>query len=136
MLWKESYEIGVPLIDAQHKELFRRVELFLQVLRSEVCWDEKVQKVNETLEFMKGYVVEHFRDEEEYQQSIGYPGYEAHKQLHTGMVEYVLEFSKKYEQSNNDEQLIQQFGGKLLAWLINHVAAEDQRIADYAKKKG
>ncbi len=136
MLWKDNYELGVPLIDAQHKELFRRVESFLQVLRSEVCWDEKVQKVNDTLEFMKGYVVEHFRDEEEYQRSIGYPGYEAHKQKHTGMVDYVLEFSRQYEQSNNDEQLIQQFGGKLLAWLINHVAAEDQRIADYAIKKG
>ncbi len=136
MLWKDNYELGVPLIDAQHKELFRRVESFLQVLRSEVCWDEKVQKVNETLEFMKGYVVEHFRDEEEYQRSIGYSRYEAHKQIHTGMVDYVLDFSKQYEQSNNDEQLIQQFGGRLLAWLINHVAAEDQRIADYATKKG
>jgi len=28
--------------------------------------------------------------------------------------------------------LMQEFGGKLLAWLINHVAAEDQRIANYA----
>jgi hemerythrin len=136
MLWRDKYELGVPLIDEQHKELFRRVESFLQVLRSEAKWDEKVQKVNETLEFMKGYVVEHFRDEEEYQQSIGYPGYEAHKQIHIGMVNYVLDFSKQYEQSNNDEQLIQQFGGKLLAWLINHVAAEDQCIADYAIKKG
>jgi len=136
MLWKDKYELGVPLIDAQHKELFRRVESFLLVLRSAVSWDEKVQKVNETLEFMKGYVVEHFRDEEEYQKCVGYPGYEAHKQIHTGMVDYVLEFSKQYEQSNHDEQLIQQFGGRLLAWLINHVAAEDQRIADYAIKKG
>jgi hemerythrin len=136
MLWKDNYEIGVPQIDEQHKELFRRVESFLQVLRSQVSWEEKVQKVNETLEFMKGYVVEHFRDEEEYQKSVGYPGFEAHKQIHTGMVDYVLEFSKQYEQSNHDEQLIQQFGGKLLAWLINHVAAEDQRIANYARKKG
>lgn len=136
MLWKDNYEIGVPLIDVQHKELFRRVESFLQVLRSEVCWEEKVQKVNETLEFMKVYVVEHFRDEEEHQRNIGYPGYEAHKQIHTGMVDYVLEFSRQYEQSNNDEQLIQQFGGRLLAWLINHVAAEDHRIAEYAIKKG
>jgi hemerythrin len=31
---------------------------------------------------------------------------------------------------------MQQFGGKLLSWLINHVAAEDQLIADYAKKEG
>jgi hemerythrin len=54
----------------------------------------------------------------------------------TGMVNYVQEVSKQYEQSNDNEHLMQQFGGRLLAWLINHVAAEDQRIADYAKKKG
>ena len=38
-----------------------------------------------------------------------------------------------------NEQMMQQFGGKLLAWLINHVASEDQRIANYAierKAKG
>ena len=136
MLWKDNYNLGVPSIDAQHKELFRRVESFLQVLRSEERWEDKIPKIDETLEFMKGYVVDHFRDEEEYQRSIGYPGYEAHKQKHTGMVEYVLEVTQQYEQSNNNEQLMQQFGGRLLAWLINHVAAEDQRIADYARKKG
>lgn len=136
MLWKDKYELGVPLIDTQHKELFRRVESFMQVLRSEDNWEERVPQLNETLEFMKRYVVEHFRDEEEYQQSINYPGYEAHKEVHNGMVNYVQEVSKQYENSNYDEQLMQQLGGRLLAWLINHVAAEDQRIADYALKKG
>jgi len=136
MLWKDNYELGVPEIDAQHKELFRRVESFLQVLRSEDSWEKRVPKLNETLEFMKKYVVEHFRDEEEYQKSINYPGYEAHKQRHMGMVNYVQEVSRRYEQSNNNEDLMQEFGGRLLSWLINHVAAEDQLIAEYAKKKG
>lgn len=136
MLWKDNYELGVPVIDAQHKELFRRVESFLQVLRSKNSWTEKIPKINETLEFMQRYVVEHFRDEEKYQQSIDYPGYEIHKEIHDGMVNYVLEVSKQYEQSHNNEQLMQQFGGRLLAWLINHVAAEDQRIAEYVIKKG
>ena len=136
MLWKDNYELGVPRIDAQHKELFRRVESFLLVLRSVDCWDDKIPKINETLEFMKKYVVEHFRDEEEYQRSINYTGYEVHKQIHNDMVKYVAEVSKRYEQSNYDEELMQEFGGRLLAWLINHVAAEDQRIADYAKKRG
>ena len=135
MLWKDKYELGVELIDTQHKELFRRVDAFMKTLRSSASWDEKVQQVNETLAFMKGYVVEHFRDEEEYQKSIAYPGYEAHKQIHTDMVNYVLEVSAEYEKRGFNEQLMQQFGGKLLAWLINHVAAEDQRIADYALKK-
>lgn len=136
MLWKDKYQLGVVVIDQQHKELFERVGAFMKTLRSAAVWEDKVQQVNETLEFMKGYVVEHFRDEELYQQQIGYPGYEAHKQIHADMVSYVLEVSKNYEESGYNEQLMQQFGGKLLAWLINHVAAEDQRIATYAIEKG
>ncbi|HAA38126.1 MAG TPA: hemerythrin [Firmicutes bacterium] len=136
MLWKDKYELGVAVIDAQHKELFKRVESFLHVLRAKDSWEEKIPALNETLEFMKRYVVEHFRDEEDYQQSINYPGYKAHKQIHDDMVNYVLEVSQQYEQANNSEHLMQQFGGRLLAWLINHVAAEDQLIADYANKKG
>ncbi|MBI4857853.1 MAG: hemerythrin family protein [Acetobacterium woodii] len=135
MLWKDKYELGDSLIDTQHKELFQRVETFMGTLRSADSWEDKVQHVNETLEFMKGYVVEHFRDEEVYQKSIDYPGYEAHKQIHLDMVNYVLQVSDEYERSGFDEKMMQQFGGKLLAWLINHVASEDQRIADYAIKR-
>lgn len=136
MLWKEKYKVGVPVVDLQHEELFQRVDAFMQILRSSASWDEKLMKVNETLEFMKGYVVEHFRDEEEYQQRIGYPSYEAHKRIHTNMVNYVVEFSVTYAKSGCNEQLLQQFAGKLLAWLINHVATEDQKIAAYAIEMG
>lgn len=136
MIWKDKYELGVSVVDEQHRELFQRVDAFMKILRYTASWEEKVQRVNETLEFMKVYVVEHFRDEEEYQQRIGYPGYELHKQIHTDMVNYVLQFTEEYEKSGYSEQLMQQFAGKLLAWLINHVAAEDQRIATYAIEKG
>ncbi len=136
MIWKDKYELGVRIVDEQHKELFKRVDEFMNILRYTASWEEKIQRVNETLEFMKVYVVEHFRDEEEYQLKIGYPDYEKHKKIHTDMVNYVLEFTQEYERSGNSEQLMQQFAGKLLAWLINHVAAEDQRIAKYAIEKG
>lgn len=136
MFWRDKYKLGVDLTDTQHKELFDRVEAFMQTVRSDEAWETKVAHVNETLEFMKAYVVEHFRDEEEYQQAIGYPGYEAHKKVHEDMVNYVLEISDKYEKSGYNQQMMQQFAGKLLAWLINHVAADDQRIAAYAIEKG
>lgn len=136
MLWKDKYELGVDLIDTQHKELFQRVETFLYTLRSVASWEEKVQRVNETLEFMNGYVIEHFRDEEAYQKKIGYPHYEMHQQIHKEMVNYVQQVSVEYEREGCNEQLMQQFAGKLLAWLINHVASEDQRIANYAIEKG
>ena len=136
MLWKDKYKLGVPLIDSQHLELFQRVDAFLGTVRAAAPWEQKVQPVGETLDFMKGYVVEHFRDEEAYQRKIGYPDYEAHLQKHRDMVRYVASVSEEYERKGFNEQLMQQFAGRLLSWLINHVAAEDQRIAAYAIEKG
>ncbi|MEL7601539.1 MAG: hemerythrin family protein [Bacillota bacterium] len=136
MIWKDKYAVGVPVIDGQHKELFRRVTDFVTTLRSDGDWATKEQSVNDTLNFMKAYVVEHFRDEEAYQREIGYPGFEAHRKIHADMVHYVGEVAEQYGKSSEKEQLMQQFGGKLLAWLINHVTAEDQKIADYERKRG
>lgn len=136
MVWKEKYKIGVPLIDEQHEELFRRVTDFLETLRSGGEWAQKVSKVNETLSFMKDYVVVHFRDEEAYQQSIGYPDLDSHRAVHKDMVNYVVSFAQAYEKQGYQEALVQQFGGRLLAWLINHVVATDQKIAIYAKAQG
>lgn len=136
MLWKDKYALGVSLIDRQHMELFGRVDAFLQTLRSSAAWDEKARWVGETLEFMNGYVVEHFREEEGYQERIGYPGSEAHRKAHTDMVDYVLEITAQFHGAGCSEALMQQFAGRLMAWLIHHVASEDQRIAAYAVKAG
>lgn len=135
MIWKEKYRIDVPAIDAQHEELFSRVTVFVEALRSNVPWAEKMPLVNETLAFMKEYVVTHFADEEAYQNSVGYPGVREHKKVHDDMVAYVVQIADEYVQAGYPEALMQQFAGKLLAWLINHVAAEDQRIAAYVKEK-
>lgn len=135
MIWKEKYRIGVPLIDSQHEELFRRVTEFVETLRSPGEWNQKSEKVNETLDFMKDYVITHFHDEEAYQREIGYPEFEEHRKIHNDMVRYVGEVAAQNERGDCDERLMQQFAGKLLAWLINHVAANDQKIAQYVKSR-
>lgn len=136
MIWKDKYRVGVALIDEQHEELFRRVTDFVETLRSPGEWNGKITKVNETLAFMKDYVVTHFHDEEAYQREIGYPDSEAHRKIHNDMVRYVSEIAAQYECEEYNEKLMQQFAGKLLAWLINHVAASDQKIAEYVNSKG
>ena len=68
MFWKDKYRLGVTL-DREHQELFQRVEAFMKILRSTQSWEDKVHELNETLEFMKGYVVEHFSHEEEYRKN-------------------------------------------------------------------
>ncbi|NLC77770.1 MAG: hemerythrin family protein [Clostridia bacterium] len=136
MMWKEKYRLGVDKIDEQHEELFRRVSEFVLALRKEGQWEAKLPKVKETMEFMQSYVVTHFNDEEAYQQSIDYTGFEQHREIHEQFKAEVGQFAERFEQEGFAEDLVQQFAGKLMAWLINHVAASDQKIAEYVRTKG
>ncbi len=135
-MWKEKYRIGVELIDGQHKELFHRVEEFVRALRNSEKWEDKQDKVKETMEFMEQYVVVHFDDEEAYQNKVNYPEANLHRQIHENFKAEVFNFSQRFEKEGYKEELVQQFAGKLMAWLINHVGAADQKIADYVKAHG
>lgn len=98
MMWKEKYKVGVELIDEQHKELFQRVSHFTQTIRSEEDWEKKLDKVKETMDFMKDYVVVHFNEEEAYQEKINYPDIEEHKKAHASFKEGVNNYVKILKQ--------------------------------------
>ena len=136
MMWKEIYRIGVDKVDAQHQELFRRVADFLMAIKGGGGWEKKVEKVKETMVFMQNYVVEHFTDEETYQKEINYPGYEKHCQIHEEFKAEVNKYALKFAESGYNEEIAQEFGGKLMTWLIYHVAMEDQKIGEYVRREG
>ncbi|NSW92302.1 MAG: hemerythrin family protein [Firmicutes bacterium] len=136
MMWKEMYRIGVDKIDEQHQELFRRVEEFLRAVKGAGQWEEKLAKVKDTLAFMQGYVVEHFQNEEEYQREINYPGYEQHHKIHEEFKFEVNKYAQKFAEKGYTEEFAQEFAGKLMTWLINHVAMTDQKIGQYVRKGG
>jgi len=96
----------------------------------------KDDKVKETMAFMKDYVVDHFNEEEAYQAKINYPELEAHKKAHASFKEGIENYVKIFEEEGFNEDRIQEFGGKLMTWLIMHVAGMDQKIGEYVKSKG
>ncbi|MEG6523562.1 bacteriohemerythrin [Desulfotomaculum sp. 1211_IL3151] len=136
MMWKEKYKIGVPLIDNQHEELFKRVSEFIQTVRGEGNWQAKLDKVKENMAFMQEYVVVHFNAEEAYQKKINYPDLENHQKIHAKFKADVNRYVQRLEQEGYSEELVQEFGGKLMAWLIMHVAAMDQKIGEYVEGQG
>lgn len=136
MMWKEKYKIGVDIIDKQHEELFKRVSAFIQTVQQKGPWEIKLAKVKETLEFMQQYVVFHFADEEAYQEKMNYPDLEDHKAAHNKFKEAVNDYAIRMEKEDYPEQLVQEFSGKLMTWLIMHVAATDQKIGQYVERQG
>lgn len=131
MIWKEEYKIGVELVDEQHKELFKRLGDFIQTVRSDKEKAEKKDEVEKTLNFMGEYVVTHFDAEEALQKKFDYPDFENHHQIHEDFKAEVAEFQEKYQQNEYDEDFVMEFSGRLLTWLINHVASTDQDIGEH-----
>lgn len=134
-MWKEKYRIGLENVDLQHKELFDRVAAFVQSLRGEGSWPSKLVKVQETMDFMQDYVITHFRWEEAYQQKIHYPGCAEHHKIHEEFRAEVQEYARHFRRNGYDEDSVQKLGGKLMAWLINHVVATDLKMAQYVQAK-
>lgn len=126
-MWKDSYKIGVELIDKQHRELFNTVEHLLDVMGKDDIEDRKKECMS-TISFLKNYVVKHFSTEEEYQASIQYSGIEEHKKQHREFTARVLNYEQEIIKSNFDFKVIKSFIGTLTAWLIYHVADADQKI--------
>ncbi|NBG87903.1 bacteriohemerythrin [Isachenkonia alkalipeptolytica] len=135
-MWKDRYKIGVERIDEQHRELFQRVEEFLKATNDpQRTWEDKIEKVKETMNFMGEYVHYHFDDEEKLQEELGYPNIEDHKKAHEKFKKGIEEYIEKLENENYSEELVQEFGGKIMTWLIMHVGDVDQKIGDYVTKE-
>ncbi len=131
MIWKDEYEIGVKLVDEQHRELFKRLGNFIQNVRSDKERSEKKKEVEKTLNFMGEYVGTHFDAEESLQKKYNYPDFKNHHQIHEDFKAEIAEFKQEYQKNEYDEDFVMEFSGRLLTWLINHVASTDQDIGEH-----
>ena len=124
-MWKESYRIGIDLIDRQHEELFRATDTLVRAIEA----NADKQTFRQTITFLKDFTVRHFHDEEAYHASIHYSGMEDHKKAHRKFTGIILDYERRLVESDFDIRIVKDLAGTLTAWLIYHVADADQRIA-------
>jgi len=126
-MWKETYRIGYELVDEQHKTLFDTAVIMKEILGNAEQPDY-VDKITDRIVFLKGYCLNHFKDEEEYQKNVGFEGFPEHKKKHDKLVRDVLAYEKELVATNFSEETVGKFFGFLTTWLIYHVCGEDQQI--------
>ena len=122
----EEYMTGIPLVDAEHRELFRLVGQANEMVRLGID-ESDFDQIKKILEGLKTYSEEHFRDEEEYMESIQYAGLEAQKRAHCAFMNKLQELDFEKIQKNmqrNLEKLVE----FLMQWLINHILYLDKKI--------
>lgn len=122
----EEYLTGIDLIDREHEELFRIVGRANQLAKSYDA-SSSYDKIMHILKELKTYTAEHFRDEEEYMESIHYEGLAAQKRAHEAFIDK-LETIDADKIQDHPQEYLQELLEFLLGWLINHILNADKKI--------
>lgn len=125
-MWNDRYNIGVNIIDKEHKKLFRILNKLFEFGQQET---KRPWVCQETVKYFKEHAVRHFQDEEEYMASIGYAGLQTHIRIHKDFRDTTIPaLQKELEQTEYSEESVNHFLGVCAGWLIGHTLIEDQAI--------
>lgn len=128
--WKDNLATGINEIDAQHKELFKRINLLF-----EACSKNKGRaEVGNLMKFLEEYVVIHFDTEEKYMIRFNYPEYSSHKEEHSNFTRDLLDLKKQFDVSTETLTLLK-LNRKLVDWLRNHIGDVDRKLGVFLLHK-
>ena len=122
----KDLETGNTLIDSEHRELFRMVNN----LQDACAKGQGRSQVETAAIFLVDYVKKHFRDEQNLQTSVNYPGYPAHKSFHEGYISQISAAADTILVRNADIASLAELN-RLIGILIAHIRTEDKKLAAY-----
>ena len=128
-IWDSSLESGYEKVDNQHKQLVSALNALIEA--SQTGKGDKA--VLETLDFLTGYAIKHFADEEQLQKDFNYPDYVSHKRIHDGFKVTVKELVDRVMSEGPSEELVGEVSNKVGAWLLNHIKGDDFRMAAFVQ---
>lgn len=120
--WDDSYSLGIPILDEEHKKLLRLLNSYLGSIHTK---DEK-SVIKSTFESLLDYTHEHFKNEEAFLTEHNFPDLKEHKKEHTKLTKEIglLSDNKEYAFSEKTADF-------LISWLTHHILETDKKYAEY-----
>lgn len=126
--WIDAYEIGIPVLDYEHRDLFARIN----DLHDELLRHEEKEKVEECLGELHARLSAHFALEEKVMRERGYRHYAEHKGEHDRFLDDFVDAITRFENdpgfSYGDDMK-----GELKRWIVDHVLTSDKEMAAMAE---
>ncbi len=120
---------GVDDIDAQHREIFARVNALLEATRNRRSKDEVLRLV----EFLGEYVVQHFGEEEREMARTAYPKAEAHRLEHRQLVKELEVLRHELETEGPTALFVIRVGNRVTEWLREHIYRTDRVLGEWLR---
>ncbi len=120
--WSDRLEIGLPLIDEQHKRFFD--------LAASFSGNGDEVRVMKTLAILSDYIRSHLRDEEALMAAAQYPGLAAHCRLHAEFRHMLGDLLKRARKLSLDE-IAEEVKYLVNGWFYQHILTVDFEYAPY-----
>jgi len=125
-VWDSSFNIGVDVIDQQHRRIVDYINRLDEVQR-----DKNLEKLQQVVSELVDYTLTHFIFEEELLEKANYPFISAHKKVHEAFKNRVSAYQ---ERLNNGEDISKEVLSELRIWLTNHIKKDDRDYSSYVIK--
>lgn len=94
--WNSSYSVDVEALDKEHIAIFD----MLNKLHDAMGRGESRSVMGQIITDMKNYAVQHFKNEEAYMESVGYPLLKEQQQQHRIFLNKATEFAQEFQKGN------------------------------------
>jgi hemerythrin len=130
LTWKESYSVGVAVLDEDHKRLLN----LINQLQTAAHYHTSDNYEQEAFDALVDYTKNHFRREEELMEQHGFPDLSAHRQQHQEMIAEVGKMIAAYQKDR--DATIEETISYLQTWLVKHINGTDKEYTEFLNAKG
>lgn len=127
--WSPEYELGIDIIDQQHKQLFAYFDEIDHALKTKNPYE-----VTMVVNGMVNYAISHNTFEESLMEQAGYPLLQAHRRIHNTFKERAQKYVDKLETGEDPFKVAEQVKIYIGLWLMSHVKNDDRDYAPYVRK--
>lgn len=131
MTFSARYETGNAQIDAEHRDLFALLRATVDAVEDN---DKKGVNVEDAIDFLAQYVLNHFKTEENIMDLSDFPGYEQHKKQHDDFVLAVVDLRRQVLAEQDKKKAGSMLMTAVADWIEEHVIGSDMEIAVHYKK--
>lgn len=127
--WNARYDTGIPIIDEQHRELFRLVTDLRRMIQD----GSDRAEVASLLTHLMAFTESHFTTEETMMGQYHYPDLLAHTGEHASMLASLQELLNKFQDSHQAmAMLVPTF---MEGWLRHHISDGDFGFKSFLKAR-